>query len=78
MNCKLCNKEVTHTMNGYCPACYQTEINGNLFKTDTPVGWICPRCNTVHAPDVLKCNCPSTHVRPNFDNTQVTIPISIN
>lgn len=30
--------------------------------TKTPItasGWICPRCQTVHAPSVKRCDCPA-------------------
>ncbi len=27
-------------------------------KTSYPFGWICPRCQTVHSPFVISCNCP--------------------
>lgn len=36
------------------------------------VGWICPRCNAVHAPTVLRCFC-TTVTSP----TTMTTPIQI-
>ena len=27
----------------------------NAFRL--PIGWICPRCDTAHAPGVLRCDC---------------------
>ena len=36
------------------------------------VGWICPRCDKVHAPSVLTCNCKkeeSLNVPPDYSDT---------
>lgn len=42
------------------------------------VGWICPRCDTVHAPSVLTCNCKkeeSLNVPPDLNYPEsITIP----
>ncbi len=32
-------------------------MSGDPFNTGAQYGWICPRCNTVHAPFVMRCNC---------------------
>jgi len=38
-----------------------------------PIGWICPRCETVHAPDVKQCSC-----RPQFDVCPPCGPFPLN
>lgn len=33
-----------------------------ITTTKTPIaasGWICPRCQAVHAPSVKRCDCPA-------------------
>lgn len=33
-----------------------------LELRDIPVGWLCPRCGKVNAPDVRQCSCKSKDV----------------
>jgi len=47
--CPYCNQ--FHDANMPCP--------GWAFEpADYPIGWICPRCNKVHAPHIPACDCP--------------------
>lgn len=32
-------------------------------------GWLCPRCNVVHAPSVLRCECKATDKAPTVPGT---------
>ena len=42
------------------------------WKPPTEYGWICPRCETVHAPWVSECNCSKEYhitTTPNIEAT---------
>lgn len=37
----------------------------NLYYPIQPrQGWVCPRCNAVHSPDVLQCFCVGPYPQP--------------
>jgi len=38
------------------PPNYQRFL-GHWLASPAQMGWICPRCNKVHAPSVLSCEC---------------------
>lgn len=31
-------------------------------------GWLCPRCQVVHAPSVQRCTCQAAHVHPVYQD----------
>lgn len=31
---------------------------------DIPIGWLCPRCGTINAPDVKRCECEPGITQP--------------
>lgn len=54
--CIQCGKELTTgDMDFICTACKEKNK-----ETQYPpmMGWICPRCGTVHSPFVQQCGCP--------------------
>lgn len=62
--CSNCNGE-TDTA-GRCVRCCNIQItyNGTTAPAGAlgPIGWICPRCGTVHSPWATNCWCPSPMV----------------
>lgn len=49
-----------HGYHGFasCPACSTSAIPGQRIDGARPVpptGWLCPRCQLIHAPSVLYC-----------------------
>ena len=65
--CNGCGAQLTTgDMNNLCSLCSGRDvINVPLIHpTFVPpiqyssVGWLCPRCGTIHAPHVEKCDCP--------------------
>ena len=45
---------MTGDVDGMCISCRSL----GLTIVPTSNGWLCPRCQTVNAPHVLKCDCP--------------------
>lgn len=69
------------TVFGYdCPLCgtwvpcdHVHICNTAATRTDVAsLGWECPRCRTIHAPWVSRCDCPAPTVVSS--SIQVTIP----
>lgn len=44
----------------------------NLNPTPNRLGWICPKCNKIHSPDVLSCNCCAY-----YSNTVYSVPCTM-
>jgi hypothetical protein len=56
-----------HAVN--CPLYPKVTYVGPVAQTPMPTGWICPRCQVVHAPWVVACACmsyfyPTTPIGP--------------
>jgi hypothetical protein len=55
--CKRCGQECVGTIHypaGDGPYCGQCFVS---VATPIPMGWLCPRCNCVNAPSVMRCPC---------------------
>lgn len=82
MKCMSCGTEMNSTTGGNytCPKCGQS-INDGVYRPSTSntygqpylgwgqMGWICPRCGKVLAPDVKECTCkpePKSNINDSF------------
>ena len=51
LRCFECGMQLYGTSTGvHCPNCDRP-------NTSLPTGWVCPRCQIVHAPLTLECSC---------------------
>ena len=74
--CRICGQPLDTTANdGYAhTACKNKETPKiNEFEIVTPLnsgGWICQRCQNVHAPWVSKCTCTPPTITRTFNTNE--------
>ncbi len=59
IRCSVCKGVISGPLQhsgDYLCCCYKESNTDQI-----PTGWICPRCHTINAPFIKKCDCDSIH-----------------